>query len=70
MDQTQTAARYTHYVKFREVGKKAWWFLASGGSGSRLRVHALRFTESQANEEAEGNTRINPGFEFKAVPMD
>ena len=58
----------THYVKVREVGKKAWHFL-SGGGVTRLRVHALMFTEERANALIAENKDDNPEWEWKVVSI-
>ena len=62
------SAPIPHYVKVRLIGRKAWAFLARGGT-SRLRVHALRF---DSLEKAQGlideNAADNPEWEWKAVP--
>jgi hypothetical protein len=56
-----------HYVKCREVGRKAWAFLAPDGV-SRLRVHAARFSDAaKAQALIDANAADNPEWEFKVV---
>ena len=59
----------THHVKVREIGKKAWHFLGSGGGVTRLRVHALQFTEERANALIAENKNDNPDWEWKVVSV-
>jgi hypothetical protein len=58
----------THYVKARKVGRKQWQFLGNNGTMTRLRVHALQYTEAGAKEVAAHSVALNNGeYEFKAV---
>jgi hypothetical protein len=56
------------FIKVREKGRKAWAFLARGGT-SRLRVHASRFeTPEKAQALIDANAADNPEWEWKVVP--
>lgn len=58
----------THYVQCREIGKKRWAFLSRDGV-TRLKIHALRFTEDQANKLIEENAPDNPEWEFQVIKI-
>lgn len=60
----------THFVKVRKRGDSGQWrFLQARGYTGNRRIHALRFTEDEARRECEDDARINPDYEFKAVPI-
>lgn len=57
-------------VKFREKGKKAFWFLTSNGGGNRLRIHAGRFQTFLAAASLVHETTSDPEnstFELKII---
>lgn len=55
------------YIKCREKGRKAWWFLSDNGI-NRLRVHAVRFADIDAAQRViDANRADNPEWDFKAV---
>lgn len=61
----------THAIKCREVGKKGWSFLSSGGHLNRLKIHASRFeTAAKAQALIDANKDDNPGWEWKVVPLN
>jgi hypothetical protein len=64
-----TTTERTHFIKVRETGGKTWKFLASGGSETRLRIHALQFSHERAQEAVAQLGADNPGFEFKVVSI-
>ena len=54
------------YVKMRERGKKAFWFVTSSGEGTRLRIHAATFASPKAAQEfVDKYAAENPELEFK-----
>lgn len=63
---TITTAPPQFLVKFREPGKRAYWFLASDGSGTRLRIHAAPH-KGNRDEVLAKYASENPEFEFIAV---
>lgn len=65
-DRTHPTARVFH-IKVRERGRKAWAFLARGGT-SRLRVHALTFaTAARAQALIDANAAENPEWDWKVT---
>jgi hypothetical protein len=65
---TATEQLPTHHIKVRELGRKSWAFLSSNGT-TRLRVHALQFTQERAAALIAENAPDNPEWEFKATPI-
>jgi hypothetical protein len=59
----------THFVKARHADDKTFRFMASGGRTTRLKIHALRFTEENAIAFINENAPDNPDWEFKAAPI-
>lgn len=57
----------THHIKFREHGEKRYLFLDSSGAGSRLKIHALRYTTENAQKTLDSLAQENPTFEFIGV---
>jgi len=56
------------HVKVREIGRKQWVFLSSGGT-NRLRVHALVFAgRERAQALINDNAPDNPEWEWRIVP--
>lgn len=69
MTATPTTAERTHYVKAREKGKRAWYFVTPRLGLNRLRIHASMFTREQAEQAAAEWAKQDDRYEFKAVPM-
>jgi hypothetical protein len=59
----------THFVKARKDGAKSFFFLGSGGSLTRLRVHAVPFTHEGAQNAVAVLAADNPGWEFRTQPI-
>lgn len=59
----------THAVKIRATGTKGWFFLTPDCGRSRLRIHAARFTETDAFGLISDILPDNPEWQFKAVAM-
>lgn len=58
-------------IKVREIGKKKWRFLTTGGGITQLRIHAARWATREPCERLiAGNAPDNPDWEFKIVDMD
>lgn len=56
------------YVKIRERGKKAFWFVTPKGDGTRRKIHAARFaTLAEAEAFVAKYAEENPELDFKAV---
>lgn len=60
---------YTHYIKARKKGERAWYFITPKGGMIRLRVHASLFTSEAADKVLEGIAKDNPEYDFKKVPI-
>lgn len=56
-----------HFIKFRDKNDRRYLFLDSSGAGTRLKVHALRYTTEQAEQALKALRAENPNFEFKGV---
>ena len=60
----------THVVRAREIGRKAWSFVGSGGRMFRGRVRALILSADSARALAADINESNPGeWEAEAVPL-
>lgn len=55
------------YVKFKTKGAKTWKFMTPKGGGSRLRIHAARFSAERASTFVADLAEYNPDFDFKIV---
>lgn len=67
MNETQEWADYG--IKLREKGAKAWAFLTPRGGSVRLKIHAARFTRTNAAAEVVKLAADNPSHDFKAVVL-
>lgn len=56
---------YTHFIKWRKEGERAWWFLTPSGGGNRKRIYASRFGASFVDRVLDELRKGNPGHEFK-----
>lgn len=58
----------THYVKFRTIGTRRWFFVDPRGEGTLLRIKAARFpSAADAQSFIERRTPDNSHLEFKPV---
>lgn len=62
-----TTTSELHFIKFRDKKEKRYLFLDSSGAGTRLKVHALRYTTEQVEQALKVLSAENPNFEFKGV---
>ena len=58
----------THCVKIHKPGKRNGWFFTGDGMNS-LRVYAVTFSQTQAEEVAKRLAADNPQFTFSARPL-
>lgn len=56
-------------IKLREKGKKSWSFLTPRGGSIRLKIHAARYTRTNAAVQVVQLSADNPTHEFKAVVL-
>lgn len=58
-------------IKVREVGKKKWKFLTSGGGTTNLKIYAARWATKEPCENLiAANAGENPDWDFKIVDME
>ncbi len=63
---TPTKPEKFYYVKVLQPGHKRWDFLGRG-CATHLRIHALMFTQNEAEQAARAISDDNPGVFAKPV---
>jgi hypothetical protein len=58
---------HTHFIKWRNAGEKAWWFLTPNGNGNRKRIHAAQYKATDVEDVLKTLREDNPDQEFKSV---
>jgi phosphomannomutase len=56
-------------IKAKEKTEKRWAFLRPDGSETQLKIYAGQMTKEQAEQNCISLTKLNPGFDFKAVEL-